>query len=238
MDTSLILIGVGCIVAGIVGGGLKIAGEEFGKIDSLWRQGLLGVFGVVVAGFGLISSGQLNLRALTATSSQSSPVAQAAVSAAVTPLASQAASISPAAGSAGAASRPVQQASVAAPSGTGGNERSRGVAASNVVRTILRMMSHQENPDFARFYADTVKFQGAIIPKSAVINRKAENMQRFPYRAYTPRAVTSRCDATSCTVNAVVDWAPTGGHNGPTGTSEVEFIFTGGHIVAESGRHL
>jgi hypothetical protein len=256
MDTSLILIGVGCIIAGIIGGGLKIATTEFGKIDSLWRQGTLAVFGFIVAGFGLVSSGQLNLRALTGAASQPSSGAQAVASVAATPSASPAASTSAGEGSAraaprsaqqtsatassaGATPRSVPQASVAAPSATSDNAEPRGVAAANVVRTIFRMMSHQENADFARFYADTVEFHGASIPKSAVISQKTAIMQRFPYRVYTPRGMRHLCNPTSCTVNARVDFAPSAGHdNGQTGTAEFNFKFTDGRIVAESAQPI
>jgi hypothetical protein len=48
MDTVVILIGVGCIIGAIIGGGLKIQVMEMGKLDSLWRQLLLAIFGSVL----------------------------------------------------------------------------------------------------------------------------------------------------------------------------------------------
>jgi hypothetical protein len=52
MGAALILIGVGCVIAAIVGGGVKLQQLEVGTVPSLWRQGLLGVFGFLVSGFG------------------------------------------------------------------------------------------------------------------------------------------------------------------------------------------
>lgn len=59
MDTSLILIGVGCIIAAIIGGGVKLAQIEVGTVQSLVRQLLLGLFGLVLVISGLIAGGHL-----------------------------------------------------------------------------------------------------------------------------------------------------------------------------------
>ncbi len=49
MDTLLVTLGIGCIVAAIVGGGLKLAGGwELPVINSLVRQFLLAAFGAVL----------------------------------------------------------------------------------------------------------------------------------------------------------------------------------------------
>lgn len=45
----LVVIGVVALFAAIVGGGIKIKEIEVGSVPSLWRQGLLGLFGIVVA---------------------------------------------------------------------------------------------------------------------------------------------------------------------------------------------
>jgi hypothetical protein len=52
MQSTLITTGVVCIIAAIVGGGLKALGIEVPKLDSFARQALLGIFGIglVVAG--------------------------------------------------------------------------------------------------------------------------------------------------------------------------------------------
>ena len=46
----LVLIGLACIIAAIVGGGLKLAGIEIPLLTSVRRQALLGGLGVVLAG--------------------------------------------------------------------------------------------------------------------------------------------------------------------------------------------
>jgi len=51
--TILLVIGVVALFAAIVGGGIKIRDIEVGTVPSLWRQGLLGAFGIVVTALGL-----------------------------------------------------------------------------------------------------------------------------------------------------------------------------------------
>lgn len=46
--TSLVLLGVACIIAAIVGGGFKLARTEFPTITSVRRQFLLALFGLVL----------------------------------------------------------------------------------------------------------------------------------------------------------------------------------------------
>jgi hypothetical protein len=48
MRTTLITLGIVCILAAIVGGGLKALGIELPKLDSKSRQWLLAGFGVVL----------------------------------------------------------------------------------------------------------------------------------------------------------------------------------------------
>ncbi|MEA3057879.1 MAG: hypothetical protein QOF34_694 [Sphingomonadales bacterium] len=50
----LLLIGVVALFAAIVGGGVKIKEIEVGSVPSLWRQIMLGIFGLVVGLIGLI----------------------------------------------------------------------------------------------------------------------------------------------------------------------------------------
>jgi hypothetical protein len=62
MDTTLVLIGVGCIIGAIIGGGLKLTTVmEMGALESLWRQILLGAFGVCLVLFGLVQGGSISL---------------------------------------------------------------------------------------------------------------------------------------------------------------------------------
>ena len=53
MGTTLILIGIGCMIAGIVGGGIKLHQLEVGTVKSVWRQILLFLFGGVLAATGV-----------------------------------------------------------------------------------------------------------------------------------------------------------------------------------------
>ena len=48
MNTTLILIGIGCIIGGIIGGGVKLVQVELSPVTSLWRQLLLGCFGIIL----------------------------------------------------------------------------------------------------------------------------------------------------------------------------------------------
>lgn len=48
MDTTLLLLGIACIVAAIVGGGLRAVGFEFPLLKSLPRQIILAVLGVIL----------------------------------------------------------------------------------------------------------------------------------------------------------------------------------------------
>ena len=53
METALILIGVACVIGAIIGGGMKLQVLEMGKLDSLWRQFILAVFGIALILWGL-----------------------------------------------------------------------------------------------------------------------------------------------------------------------------------------
>lgn len=59
MDTTLILLGVGCIIGGIIGGGVKFVQIELSQVQSLWRQSLLAIFGVILVIIGLGLGGNL-----------------------------------------------------------------------------------------------------------------------------------------------------------------------------------
>ena len=50
----LLVIGVVALFAAIVGGGIKFKDIEVGSVKSLWRQGLLGIFGIIVSLVGLV----------------------------------------------------------------------------------------------------------------------------------------------------------------------------------------
>jgi hypothetical protein len=50
----LLVIGVVALFAAIVGGGIQFKDIEVGSVKSLWRQGLLGIFGIIVSLVGLV----------------------------------------------------------------------------------------------------------------------------------------------------------------------------------------
>jgi hypothetical protein len=52
MDTTLITAGIACIIAAIVGGGLKAFAIEIRVLDSVRRQAMLGAFGVLLVAAG------------------------------------------------------------------------------------------------------------------------------------------------------------------------------------------
>ena len=54
MVIALVLAGVACIIAAIVGGGVKLRDVEFPTVKSLWRQLMLGGFGVLLAFAGAV----------------------------------------------------------------------------------------------------------------------------------------------------------------------------------------
>lgn len=53
MGMVIVVIGLGCVIAAIVGGGVKLHNLEVGSIKSLGRQALLGLFGLIVSLIGL-----------------------------------------------------------------------------------------------------------------------------------------------------------------------------------------
>ncbi len=61
MGTTLILTGVACIVAAIIGGGVKLLQVEFRVVESHSRQYLLGGFGALLVLGGLVVDGHLGL---------------------------------------------------------------------------------------------------------------------------------------------------------------------------------
>lgn len=48
MVNTLLVVGLACVIAGIIGGGLKLAGVDIPHFESRIRQGMLGALGVVL----------------------------------------------------------------------------------------------------------------------------------------------------------------------------------------------
>lgn len=61
MWSTIVLIGIGSILAAIVGGGVKLAVVEVGKVPSLRRQMILAAFGLVLIIGGLTAGGELSV---------------------------------------------------------------------------------------------------------------------------------------------------------------------------------
>lgn len=59
MELTFILLGTGCIIAAVVGGGVKLSQLEIAQFQSVKRQVALGVFGLILllVGLGMNSSG-------------------------------------------------------------------------------------------------------------------------------------------------------------------------------------
>lgn len=81
MDVTLLVIGILCLVAAVVGGGLKLAGAEFPPLASARRQLLLALVGLAaaVAGVTVIAlpdSGSSSSTNATAASAAKSPTAR------------------------------------------------------------------------------------------------------------------------------------------------------------------
>jgi hypothetical protein len=56
MNSTLLGAGLACIIAAIIGGGLKAFGIEIPVLQSRARQGLLGLFGLSLLGLAYVAS--------------------------------------------------------------------------------------------------------------------------------------------------------------------------------------
>ena len=78
MAIALVLAGVACIIAAIVGGGVKLRDVEFPTVKSLWRQLMLGGFGVLLAFAGAVVGSEDRPVTATQEINAEAPVANAA----------------------------------------------------------------------------------------------------------------------------------------------------------------
>ena len=78
MAIALVLAGVACIIAAIVGGGVKLRDVEFPTVQSVWRQVMLGGFGVLLAFAGAVVASEGPSEAAAAEINAEAPVADAA----------------------------------------------------------------------------------------------------------------------------------------------------------------
>ena len=225
MDTILVLIGVGCIIGGIIGGGLKLQVIEMGKLESLWRQALLAGFGVVLTIFGLVMGGKVD------PFKSNAPQPQIATRSAE-PLAS------PQQPSSRPQSPPVEA--------NGEKSNQLVVADENTQPFKLAEVywSSIEKDDASNtvgsFYADRVKYFGRVLGRDEVVEQKQSYFRRFPIRTYKITQADTDCLARSCTVRGIVRWSgATSSMTTPSqGASKFSLTFEGGKIVSETSSPL
>ena len=78
MVIALVLAGVACIIAAIVGGGVKLRDVEFPTVQSVWRQLMLGGFGALLAFAGAVVGSEDPPVAAAAEINAEAPAADAA----------------------------------------------------------------------------------------------------------------------------------------------------------------
>ena len=78
MAIALVLAGVACIIAAIVGGGVKLRDVEFPTVQSVWRQVMLGGFGALLAFAGAVVGSEDPPQAAAAELNAEAPAADAA----------------------------------------------------------------------------------------------------------------------------------------------------------------
>ena len=78
MVIALVLAGVACIIAAIVGGGVKLRDVEFPTVKSVWRQLMLGGFGALLAFAGAVVGSEGPPEAAAAELNAYAPAADAA----------------------------------------------------------------------------------------------------------------------------------------------------------------
>ena len=91
------------------------------------------------------------------------------------------------------------------------------------------------------FFGDTVQFYGAMISVYELMAKERQFAARWPVRQYVPRpgSLSASCsDAQTCIVQGLVDWRASSPLEGrySTGVAQFSFVFSGGLIVAESGK--
>ncbi|MGH2703542.1 MAG: hypothetical protein ACRDJ4_00155 [Actinomycetota bacterium] len=79
MNTTLFVIGLVCVTAAVVGGGLKLAGAQFPPLKSTGRQLLLAIIGLTVVGASFLEGGQTNGASRTSPTPPPSPTEPATV---------------------------------------------------------------------------------------------------------------------------------------------------------------
>ena len=95
-----------------------------------------------------------------------------------------------------------------------------------------------------RFYATRVRFYGRPITTAGLAAEKRSFVQRWPVRRYEPRAMSTACDAETCTIRTLVDFRTANPERGAVSSGEAELILEVGfagvrpYIIGETGRVL
>ena len=95
-----------------------------------------------------------------------------------------------------------------------------------------------------RFYATRVRFYGRPVTTAGLAAEKRSFVQRWPVRRYEPRAMSTACDAETCTIRTLVDFRTANPDRGAVSAGEAELILEVGfagvrpYIIGETGRVL
>ena len=95
-----------------------------------------------------------------------------------------------------------------------------------------------------RIYATRVRFYGRPVDTAGLAAEKRSFVQRWPVRRYEPRAMSTACDAETCTIRTLVDFRTANPDRGAVSAGEAELILEVGfagarpYILGETGRVL
>ncbi|QGY06026.1 hypothetical protein MMSR116_05165 [Methylobacterium mesophilicum SR1.6/6] len=95
-----------------------------------------------------------------------------------------------------------------------------------------------------RLYATRVRFYGRPVTTAGLAAEKRSFVQRWPERRYEPRAMSTACDAETCTIRTLVAFRTANPGRGAVSSGEAELILEVGfagtrpYIIGESGRVL
>ena len=95
-----------------------------------------------------------------------------------------------------------------------------------------------------RFYATRIRFYGHPVTTAGLAAEKRSFVQRWPVRRYEPRAMSTACDAQTCTIRTLVDFRTANPERGAVSSGEAELILEVGfagarpYIIGETGRVL
>ena len=83
-----------------------------------------------------------------------------------------------------------------------------------------------------RFYATRIRFYGHPVTTAGLAAEKRSFVQRWPVRRYEPRAMSTACDAQTCTIRTLVDFRTANPERGAVSSGEAELILEVGFAGA------